>query len=246
MSVSVHIWVRRTLDWRDDALVAEQLVPEVRPFVEVWNATFAMRYNVFRQRMKDVAALSLSRVEGAQITARFEDIPDGAMLVPVDDDDWFAPDLAHRLLNAYDTEARGYSWNRELIEPQSRLLGLRRTVARWRERPTKYTCKTNSYALRKDPGVQPFALLHKRAGTYFDTYSREIRRVDGTLGVQVRNPASWSESRRANCEPTAEWFRQLSGRYRQTYAGWRLRSDVRWAQPYLAQVAELMRELQIR
>lgn len=246
MSVPVHIWVRRTLDWKDEALVTENLIPEARPLVAAWNATFTIPYHLFRQRMKDVAALSLSRVEGARCTSRLEDIPDGALLVPVDDDDWLAPTLAQRLLDAYDPDATGYLWERDLIEPQSSLLRVRRRFARWRGRPTKYTCKTNNYAVRKASELEPLAMVHLRASRFFDAHPSEIRRVDGTLAVQVRNPASLSEFRRMSRIATPESLGEMSKRYRNLYGGWRLSSGVRWAQPYLDEMSSLMGELRIR
>ena len=48
----LHICVRRTLPWHDEAEVAAALRPEMRPKVEVWNATFNLRYAAFRLRLR--------------------------------------------------------------------------------------------------------------------------------------------------------------------------------------------------
>jgi hypothetical protein len=61
----------------------------------MWNQTFDLPYHVFRQRVRRIAELNLQRVENA-VRARWDEIPDGALVAPVDDDDWFAPDSAQR------------------------------------------------------------------------------------------------------------------------------------------------------
>ena len=54
----IHICVRRTLDWKDEARVAERLRPKFRAKFEMWNATFDMPYAAFRQRLKEIAQLN--------------------------------------------------------------------------------------------------------------------------------------------------------------------------------------------
>src|SRR5262249_60636170 len=51
----IHIWIRRTLDWHDEAQVAARVYPAFRPKMEAWNATFTMPYHRFRYRLKAIA-----------------------------------------------------------------------------------------------------------------------------------------------------------------------------------------------
>ena len=90
----LYICVRSTLPWHDEAAVAAALVPELRAPVELWNATFDLRYAAFRVRLIEIAQReSGAAIENAKLT-RFEEMPPGALVVPVDDDDWFSPELA--------------------------------------------------------------------------------------------------------------------------------------------------------
>lgn len=61
MTEPVYIWVRATLDWEGE----EAVRTEFRPRVDPWNATFNIPFHVFRHRVREIARLSHSRVEGA-------------------------------------------------------------------------------------------------------------------------------------------------------------------------------------
>ena len=95
--VCMYICIRQTLNWADEAQVRADINDEFRPKMARWNDTFGMPYHVFRHRLKLIAQTSLQSVRHAQVTA-FEQIPAGAIVAPIDDDDWFAPDLADHLL----------------------------------------------------------------------------------------------------------------------------------------------------
>ena len=122
----VFLCVRRTIDWRDET----KIDPGFRPKVEAWNATFPMPYPVFRQRLKEIAAANLARVEGATV-ADLAAVPPGAIVAPVDDDDWFAPDLAAELRRAEPTPPEGQETHfvdedvLGALEPEARALLLR-------------------------------------------------------------------------------------------------------------------------
>ena len=61
--MKIHLCVRRTLDWSDSAGLAERVRPGFRSKLETWNETSEPTYGVFRERLKQIAQLSLSRVE---------------------------------------------------------------------------------------------------------------------------------------------------------------------------------------
>jgi hypothetical protein len=102
----IYIWIRRTVDWDDeDAALDPWLIPRL----PLWNATFNISYPRFRYRLKQIAGLNHSRVDGA-VRAEWDEIPDGALVLPVDDDDWFAPGAARVLLRELDPGVTGYLW----------------------------------------------------------------------------------------------------------------------------------------
>ena len=72
-----------------------------------WNDTFNISYQRFRHRVEQIAQLNHSRVEGA-VVSEWDEIPDGALVMPVDDDDWFVPGAAQALEAELDPEAIGY------------------------------------------------------------------------------------------------------------------------------------------
>jgi hypothetical protein len=237
----IHVCVRRTLDWQNEDLVAAEVFPEFRPKLVAWNATFDMPYHVFRNRLKTIAQLNLARIEGVALS-ELEAVPRGHVIVPVDDDDWLAPDLGVQLRRAHDPEVYGYLWRREVIEARPLLRRGLSTVARWLGR-SEITCKTNNYAVVNEPGVAPLVLSQEKANEYFDAHLSGIRRIPATLAVQNRSLAS---------QTALAWRRPSIGRdelvavfrrYRNLYSSPRLAAMPSWARPYIALMAELMREI---
>lgn len=251
----IYICIRRTLDWRDEAAFDAQLDPAFRPKVDVWNATFSISYHLFRHRLKAIAQSNLHRVDGATI-ADFAQVPPGELIVPVDDDDWFAPDLVLRLRRAYTPAARGYLWRRDVLAPP-------RTVSR-RSRPNVRTglgwirarvfgppadpviCKTNNYAFRNLPEASQLPRDHMTASEYFTAHASEIQRIHATLGVQNRNLASqtalgWKRPMLERDELIASFWR-----YRRLYRSRGIRTEIGWARPYIEDMAELMDELDLK
>ena len=239
----IHICIRRTLDWRDETLVAARILPEFRAKYDAWNAAFDMPYAAFRHRLKQIAGLSLRRVEGA-IQSPLDEVPPGHVIVPVDDDDWFAPDLAVRLERVLDPGAAGYLWRRALIEPP-RLLDPLRRVARWLGHP-EYTCKTNNYAFVNGPDSARLASSHTWAGTYFDAHRTSIREIPATLALQNRSLASITALAFGRPSIRRDELATLLGRYRGLYGAWRPTAESVWAKPYVDLMAELMTEIRLR
>lgn len=241
----IHVCIRATLDWQDRAAVEAGLIPAFRPKYDAWNATFDMPYHRFRHRVCEIAQLALSRVEGV-LSSTPDAVPPGDVLVPVDDDDWLAPDLASHVGRANAPGTRGYLWSRAVIEPPERVRVLLRTVARGLGRRDRIICKTNNYAVVSEPGLWPLARRHVAASRYFLAHPAAIRRIPATLAIQNRTLASrtalaWT---RPSITP-AELFAGFR-RYRRLYASWRLRPELQWAEPYVRAMAALMEELRPR
>ena len=240
----IHVCVRRTLEWSDEALVAERLRPDFRAKFDTWNATFDLPYAAFRQRLKEIAQLNLSRVESAALTL-LEEVPPGELIIPVDDDDWFAPNVAHEIRRASEPGRVGYHWMRQVISPSRRRRKFRIRLRR-KKLGGRYSCATNNYAVVNTPELAPLTLNHKGASEYFDAHPTQVARIPKTLAIQNRNVASqtalaWRRPRIARDE-----LIEVFHRYRDIYATWKLRPELNWAQPCVDRMAELMEEIRIR
>ena len=240
----LYIVVRRTTDWSDEAGVRAQLPDRFVPAVDLWNETFSVPYHQFRQKLKDIARENHAQVEGA-VTATLDEVPEGALLAPVDDDDWFAPDMAGIVARAAAADRRAFRWSSRFLEVPpdfDQWLGV------WRRRifpstPLTWVCTTNNYVLEKAPGIERFVDSHIRASEWFVEHSTAVTVLNEALSLHNRNLAS----------QTALMFRggriitrsQLLRRHRQ-YRSLYARSAKRlpaWSVPWIGRMAELMESL---
>ena len=240
--MTVYICIRRTLDWHDEAMVAARLRPAFRPKVEVWNATLDPPYHLFRHRLKQIAQENLGRVEHA-VQAPLEEIPRGEVVIPADDDDWLAPELADRLAEAYDPAAAGYLWTREVIEPPVRL---RTRFWHWLWSWKASTCATNNYAITNEPELADLVYRHVRAGRYFDAHAARIKRIPRTLSIQNRNLSSQTAMAWRRPSITREELVASVDRHRSLYTSWELRDELHWARPCMERMAELMAQVRVK
>lgn len=241
----IHICVRQTLDWRDEALVDARVFPAFRPKLLAWNATFDMPYHVFRQRLKAIAEQNLARVEGC-VRTELEAVPPGDVIVPIDDDDWLAPDLGVQLRRALDDRAHGYLWRREVIEAPPLWRRARERAGRLIGLPEVDICKTNNYAVVNRPTFGKLLLNHVRASEHFEAHAADIRRIPATLAIQNRNLASqtalaWGRSSISRAELLA-----VHQRYLRRYRSLKLDAGLSWARPCVDQMADLTREIRPR
>jgi hypothetical protein len=235
----VCICVRPTLDWTSKAAVEAGLIEAFRPMVEMWNTSFNIPYHEFRQRLKVIAQLCLSRVDGAQ-RATLDSAPPGALLVPVDDDDWFSPDLVHRLRQAFDPSISCYYWSRHILEPERRK---RRWKGLLKEFLTgRVIFATNNYAIRNTPGLADLTLHHMTARDHFE--ATQVRYLPAALSVHNRSLASQTVlgmKRPIARDQLVERFEC----YRTLYARTHLSRGLRWAVPYVIMMSELMHSLKL-
>jgi hypothetical protein len=247
----IYIWVRRTVNWEDEpAALGKISDPWLKPKVPLWNATFKMSYQRFRYRVAQIARLNHSEVKGA-VRAGWDEIEDGALVLPVDDDDWFAPDAARVLAGELEPGVPAYLWRSRWIEVPidlgHRLYLFRRRLLPWM-RP-KWLCSTNNYAMVKGPNAKEILGNHIRASRWFE---REVARdagsvkpIAGELSVANRTLASQTSlSQRRLTISRAELLRKFR-RYRRLYRR-RLPPELAWSSPYVEMMAELMDELEIR
>jgi hypothetical protein len=241
----LHVCLRPTLAWHDEAAVEAALLPDVRSAVALWNATFSLSYAAFRLRLAAITRRSLERVENAKIVP-FDDVPPGALLVPLDDDDWLAPELATRLLAAEEPLRRGYHWNRYVLEAPRR--GRRWPWSRRRRAAdtSRWTCASNNYAVRKLPELRPSFGDHVSASAWFDAHPDATRHVPASLSVQNRNLSSRTVLLRRRTSLGRDDLVADYERHKRLYHGLRLPPEVAWAAPHVAAMAELMHAIRLR
>jgi hypothetical protein len=204
-----------------------------------------MPYHLFRHRLKAITLLSVSRIDGAVLSC-IDDVPRGDLIVPLDDDDWLAPDLAIRLNHSHEHESAGYLWVREPLEYRSVLAGLRAQVGQAIGRPDRWVCKTNNYAVRNEPSFVPLALNHMRASEYFDSHPSEVTRIGATLGVQNRTLASQTSLDPGRPTISKRKIGALLGKYRTVYRAWTPTPELEWAVPYVELMRRLMDDIDVR
>lgn len=242
----VYIWIRATLDWSDRATSEALVLPRFRPKMEAWNATFRMPFHRFRHEVKRIAAANLAGVEGA-VVAAWEEIPEGAWVLPVDDDDWFAPEAARHIAAIEDRGVLGVHWLRDNLEVP---IDLGHEIFLWRQRwfgtAPRWRCNTNDYAMRKTEAHRLPLLNHVQASAWFDgpppapalhlpaRLSRTNRHLGSQTSLGFGRP---SIGRR-------ELLRKYR-RYRRLYAS-PPTGDLAWSAGCVAAMHDLMRALEPR
>lgn len=93
------IYLRKTQDWRKERHFKmpgylKQFGEKPDELIRIWNKAFAIDYFEFRARLKEIAISNwrLPFITGP-IEKLFHKLDDNQLILPVDDDDWFHPDL---------------------------------------------------------------------------------------------------------------------------------------------------------
>lgn len=244
LAPTIYIWVRTSIDWQDESAVRAQLFPEIEDIVQLWNRSFRLPFHLFRHEVQAIARDNLSRVAGA-VCAPWEAIPDGALVVPVDDDDWFAPELAAVIAREWVPGMRGYHWPSRFLEMPIHLRHAAETLRRSLQpgRAPFWLCTTNNYALVKTPGNQALMQDHTRASAWFaDGLGERVKHIDASLSLMNRTLGSTTTLVHKR-PPCARWKLLLAcRRYRRLYrqfAG----PELAWSQPYRDRMHQLMESL---
>jgi len=240
----IYIWVRETTNWEDEHAFLAQVDSELAGKVELWNDTFNIPFHTFRHRVREIAQLNHSRVEGS-VCAAWDEIPEGGLVVPVDDDDWFTPDVGGVLERELDSGAIGCYWVSSFIEVpihfRHRLGLIRRRIRP--NTPPKWICTTNNYAMLKTAETEPLLSSHVHASRWVARRKAEgMRRIERRLSVMNRTLASQTSLAH---EKSSISRRRLIRRFHSYKTLYATEPELGWCRPYVALMAELMEELRV-
>ena len=247
----LYLCLRQTLDWSDEAAFWDQLPVGFAPTVRVWNDTFTIPYHIFRHRVREIARLNARELVNVAV-AQWDDIPEGAWVLPADDDDWFAPNLAAVLEHVLDGDSPilGCHWTGSFLEVPlnfcHRIRNLERQLLRT---PGKWICCTNNYAMRKTGALRTACRSHVHASHWFWDHPSQVLPISNCLSLMNRTLASRTSLRMIHpedCYPIQ--VPRLLSRYRQYQHLYRnsLPAPLAWCNPWIAMMHDLMQELQLR
>ncbi len=238
----IYIMIRKTVDWGDEAAFRAQIPEKMRYGIELWNTTFNMPYHLFRQELKRIAQRNHSQIKNA-IYASHQEIPVGSVAVPVDDDDWFSPDLAQVLKRSMADHTGCYWLSRFLQVPISfwhQLNLIQRTLfPRWR--PNRL-CTSNNHAIVYGPETADLLNGHIRATRWFLEHPSAVVRIEKTLSLQNRSLASITQ---LQSRPSRAILLYKYRRYGKLYR-MPIPPNLAWCEPYLAMMRDLHAELRPR
>jgi len=271
----VYISIRRTADWKNAANYRGRLIAQFVPHVDAWDATFRTTYREFRAAIAEITMASLQAVRGAVI-APYEEIPEGAIVMPCDDDDWTAPHAAEILAENFASHHDRAVWTQSVLQvPIDWMHALKIRAGKiWPPlNPQRWLCSTNNYALRKRSGNFNAFMSHMLASKEF-VATPNLLRLQRRISLQNRNPASKTsmvgvrysiydqvngqvrlanlnepsnEKHEPSCaRPSRHLLRKLQ-KYRELYQSYKPENpDLEWATPYVHAMRDLTLSLKTK
>jgi len=119
MPPKIILFVRTNIDWKNldlDAFssmnsgtdearsIAVNVRAKMSTAIEQWESSFDFSFFEYRQRLKEIAEANWARLDRVHAIIKGDSMlpviwdMDDSIVIPVDDDDWFAPELSTRLL----------------------------------------------------------------------------------------------------------------------------------------------------
>jgi SAM-dependent methyltransferase len=268
MNLPVVLHVRTNIDWRtmtEEAFLRQEDVSNSAramsaeqkerflAAIRLWNRTFGMSYFAYRQRLKEIAELSWTRIRNLDAIVRVPnlmpalDALERYIVLPVDDDDWFHPDVADVLRQHWRPNVDAFHWPDVLYRPvpfQDRFdqpvhqerLGVRRWDSDF---------ATNGYALTRAGLGKCKAELRRRvlafhwsAGKTFHSTGFERSFIDRPLSASNKSLASCTN---LNCmTDRATLLRNVPHLSKRTTG---ISPTLEWTADYVARTEDLNAEL---
>ena len=217
------IIVRRSRpDWKSPRF---KLWAKAERHEAVWNDTFKLTFREYRHELQKIAAENHRQVKGAD----FGRPKDRSVVIPVDDDDWFSPDMIDRLRAAMKPNAVGLHWqSNELLNGRLIPCG----------NPGCIYCKTNNYCYRPGPGRGKW--INHVGAEYAFREEKEIQYLDRPLNLVNRTLGSFTSLEHRIPEGTLRdyWESTVTNFSKLT-----IPEHLGWITPYVEQVHVLIKRL---
>jgi len=211
MEKRIYLWIRRSKKYYNEIIqnpiyrstnimshltIDEDGIEHFSKAMFIWKLFFGMSYGEFRKRLVNIAALSYAPnnfdgiVEYRDVD-KLEGLKD-TWILPVDDDDWLAPNCV-QTVRSLDTEGKnGITWKAIGITPYN-TLGI--DPLEWDDRCELRSCE---YVI-KDLGERKIE-SHWVMDTYNKTHPEQMLRLDDYLSVKLDNIGSISVVRSRNID----------------------------------------------
>lgn len=216
--------------------------------IGMWNDVFGMTFAEYRRRLRAIAEINWSCINGLDLFIKTSTLRSvlaslsDFVVFPVDDDDWFSPDLVNVLRRSIEPSLDAVDWPDGVYG-----VDLRRRSADspqiWRRKRSRFA--TNNYAVLKngfralnDRGSEKILLRHEKAKRWFLQSTRMVKRIPRYLSVTCKSPAS---SRNLTFTKSAK---QLVDQLQSHVAApCVIPTELGWAEPYVEMTRQLNREL---
>lgn len=246
------IFRRRTLPW--DKLTWKEFedITFLRPaeidILKVWNKEFGVSYLEFRAELKRISLCSLRAVRHAICVGEsrrrlFVNLPQTAIIVPVDDDDWLAPGLFRRLRRVHTPDTLLCAWNpgrwtwrarNPSIMQKDSLMTANYACCGLRGSPV--AAEFRHYARTRPRvynSVQPFELLQQQ-------FPDRVVKAGDALSLVIKSPASTIELGMLPTDLKTLSYDNQDHRYQIFGRNNKACPGLSWANEYIEMYRELM------
>lgn len=262
----VIIYVRSNVPWETITLsnylehpghtshiCRQKLRDEMLHRIRWWNELFGMSYFQFRRELRDISTVCFDNMAGVDAIVRDYEVllklirhDRETWILPTDDDDWYAPELASLCKRFSRERCDLLTWGQQQLWSSTPPINNYKRHARELPLQSDPCLRTNVYAVTSDrlnsagPWARWYALNSHERVLHCLKEERRGCRIAGLsyyLSVTHKSMASYSSLSRIK---TQQQFldAMLGSRdllHEQSYPG--------WAEPYVAQVDQLLKRL---
>jgi len=124
-------WLHNRMSF--NGVVDQKFEREIWKWLIVWNLFFKMRYIEFRKRLAEISSLSYPQNNFDDIIMYWDEdklnsLEPGTLIVPMDDDDWFSPNLVKNLREIKEP-CKGIYWDQYVKDISGRFEHRNRMVS---------------------------------------------------------------------------------------------------------------------
>lgn len=263
---TVVLYVRTNVDWgsmtEETFLNQESHHRAARPIpvsekrqllerIRLWNRTFPVTYFQYRQRLKEIAEFNWSRLTDIDLVIRHPELIsllerlDEFLVLPVDDDDWFHPQIARTLQARCGTETDALHWTSGAYDSVPRQRQFGKGWGRLRFWEAAGTFATNNYAITRRGFARCAAgerkgilVYHGMAGRIF--HQPKFRRMFFEEPLSITNKSLAATTNLGVIESRSDLLRNVPDLHERTTE---IPTSLVWAREYIELTEQLNREL---